>query len=98
MPKKLNSPPPLERLANTTPTSLVEMAPPSIYDGVTEITIIPKTDKRTQTNIRVGYEMRWIKYGATSLVPNDGRTSASSTTPLGNVGPTRSRAAVRMMT
>lgn len=39
-----------------------------------------------------------MKYGATSLVPNDGITSARSTTPLGTSGPTRSKAADRMIT
>jgi hypothetical protein len=39
-----------------------------------------------------------MKYGATSFVRKDGTTSASRTTPFGTVGPTRSRAAERMIT
>jgi hypothetical protein len=39
-----------------------------------------------------------MKYGATSFVKNEGMTSARRTVDLGTSGPTRSRAAERMMT
>ena len=39
-----------------------------------------------------------MKYGATNFVKNDGRTSASRTTALGTLGPTRSRAAESIIT
>lgn len=39
-----------------------------------------------------------MKYGAKSLVKNEGRTSARRTNALGTLGPTRSRAADRIIT
>jgi len=39
-----------------------------------------------------------MKYGAISFVKKDGRTSARRTTDLGILGPTRSRAADRIIT
>lgn len=39
-----------------------------------------------------------MKYGAMSFVANEGITSARRTTPLGTLGPTRSRAADRITT
>ncbi len=48
--------------------------------------------------MRQEYGIRLMKYGAHSLTRKDGTTSARRATPLGTLGPTRSRAAERMIT
>lgn len=59
---------------------------------------MPHADRATNMGILTVYGTLWMKYGAQSLVRKEGMTSASRTTPLGTLGPTRSRAAERIMT
>lgn len=66
--------------------------------GVKATRSIPPADRQTKLMIRLEYGILCMKYGAMSLVQKEGRTSASSTTPFGTEGPTRSRAAERTMT
>lgn len=95
----LSSPTPEEREASATPKSFVDMLPPSVTtDGVSAIMNMPAALIAHITTIRTWYGTKCMKYGDTSFVRKDGRTSASRTTPLGTAGPTRSRAAERMIT
>jgi len=59
---------------------------------------MPEDDRAQKRRIRREYGTLWMKYGAMSFVKNDGRTSARRTTDLGMLGPTRSRAAERIIT
>ena len=59
---------------------------------------MPDEDRTQKIRTRIVYGTRWMKYGAINLVTKLGRTSASKTTALGTLGPTRSRAADNMMT
>lgn len=81
-----------------TPIILMVTDPPSAVGGVRAIRSMPLDDNRTKLSMRTLYGTLWIKYGATSFVRKEGMTSARRTTPLGMLGPTRSRAAERMMT
>src|SRR4051812_10225416 len=81
-----------------TPNNFVDMEPPDCVVGVRAISSIPDEDNAQNTRIRSGYGTRWMKYGATSFVKKEGRTSARRTTALGTFGPTRSRAAESIIT
>ena len=59
---------------------------------------IPHVDNVANMSIRGEYGIRWMKYGTTILVARPGIILARRTVPLGMEGPTRSRAAVRMIT
>lgn len=75
------------------------MDPPSfVTEGVRAIKNMPPVDSAHIIIIRREYGIAWMKYGATSFVRKEGRTSARRTTPLGTEGPTRSTAAERMIT
>lgn len=83
-PKKLNSPPPLLKLASITPNSFVDT---DLSVGVNAIRSMPPDDKAQNIRIRIQYGTLCMKYGATSLVMKEGRTSARRTTDLGILGP-----------
>lgn len=97
-PKKDNSPPPELKLANITPNNFINMEPPDAVVGVRAIRSIPLDERAENMRIRSEYGTRCMKYGAISFVKKDGRTSARRTTAFGTSGPTRSRAAERMIT
>lgn len=97
-PRNDNSPPPELRLAITTPVSFTDIEPPDWVVGVRAINSMPEDDKAQNIMIRIEYGTLWMKYGAISFVIKDGRTSARRTTALGTFGPTRSRAAERIIT
>lgn len=59
---------------------------------------IPVVDMPAMKRMRIGYGTTWMKYGAHNFTRKEGIMSARRTTPLGTVGPTRSRAAERIMT
>jgi hypothetical protein len=59
---------------------------------------MPQAENAANTIIRTQYGIRWTKYGAISLVKKEGTTSKRRTTPLGILGPTRSKAAERIIT
>ena len=81
-----------------TPKSFVDMDPPDWVVGVKAMRSMPDEERAQNMRIRSVYGTRWIKYGAMSLVMKLGRTSASKTTDLGTVGPTRSSAAESIIT
>lgn len=74
------------------------MVPESCSEGVRAMMNMPHADSVTKIRIRRLYGILCIKYGAHSFVRKDGMTSQRRTTPLGTEGPTRSRAAERMIT
>lgn len=76
----------------------MDIDPPDCVVGVKAISSIPEEDSAQNMMIRSAYGTRWIKYGATSFVKKDGRTSARRTSDFGTLGPTKSRAAERMIT
>jgi hypothetical protein len=59
---------------------------------------MPVVESATKMKMRVEYGIEWMKYGAVSFTHAPGTTSARRTTDLGTEGPTRSRAAERIMT
>jgi hypothetical protein len=59
---------------------------------------MPHVERVAKMRMRGEYGIRWMKYGTTTLVARPGMMLARRTVPLGIEGPTRSRAAVRMIT
>ncbi|KAH8627844.1 hypothetical protein IG631_17612 [Alternaria alternata] len=74
------------------------MVPESCSGGVRAMMSMPHAERATNMRMRTVYGILCMKYGAHSFVRNEGITSARSTAPLGTFGPTRSRAAERMIT
>ena len=90
---------PLANDAIPTPNNFSPTEPPSVVtDGVSATKNIPPADRAHIMIIRMEYGIAWMKYGATSFVRKEGKTSARRTRPLGTEGPTRSLAAERMIT
>lgn len=95
---KLSSPIPLDNEASTTPVIFVVIVPPLVYAGVKTMSSIPEADSMLMMKILTGYGVAWITYGRRSLARKEGMTSQRRTTPLGTEGPTKSRAAERIIT
>ena len=66
--------------------------------GVRAINSMPLAARATKTKTLAPYDTVCMKYGASNLTTNVGKTSANRTVPAPTVEPTRSTAAERIIT
>ena len=84
--------------ARTMPASLLERLAASVVLGERATASMPHVDNKANSTVLTEYGIKCMTYGVTIFVARPGTMHASRTVALGMEGPTRSRAAVRMIT
>lgn len=98
MATKLTSPAPQLMFARMIPAIFEDSEAGSVESGDCATANIPAVVRRTKHMIRTEYGTSWMKYGVMTLVARPGTIQLRRTVALGMLGPTRSRAAVKIMT